>query len=283
MKKTNRPKKPIETESLLSHLIELRDRLIRALLGVLLVFLCLVPFANELYSLLAGPLTASLPEGSSMIAIDVAAPFLIPFKLVMMLAVVLSIPWVLYQAWGFIAPGLYQHERKLVLPLIASTTLLFYSGMAFAYFIVFPLIFGFFSATAPEGVAVMTDIGRYLDFVLGLFLAFGVAFEVPVATVILVYFGITTPDDLTSKRPYVIVGAFVIGMFLTPPDVFSQTLLAVPMWMLFEAGIVFSRMVSRRKQEQEAQDNAQYAGTSRPSKLSAALPTQKTATPKPKG
>lgn len=260
----NRPKRAAEADTLLSHLIELRDRLVRALLGVLVVFLCLAPFANKLYSILAGPLTAQLPVGSSMIAIEVAAPFLIPFKLALMLALVISIPWVLYQAWAFIAPGLYQHERRLVVPLIASTTLLFYAGMAFAYFVVFPLIFGFFTGTAPEGVAVMTDIARYLDFVLALFLAFGIAFEVPIAIIILVYLGITTPSAMAEKRPYVIVGAFVVGMFMTPPDVFSQTLLAVPVWLLFEAGLLFSRVIARKKKERDAAEEARYEAGSDP-------------------
>jgi sec-independent protein translocase protein TatC len=243
---------PEATETLLSHLIELRDRILRMFLAVLVVFLVLFPFANQIYTFLAQPLMAHLPEGTSMIAIEVAAPFLIPFKLVLLLAVVLTIPYTLYQAWAFIAPGLYQHEKRLAAPLVASSTLLFYLGMAFAYFVVFPLIFAFFTATAPEGVAVMTDISRYLDFVIMLFIAFGIAFEVPIATILLVSMGATTPQNLARKRPYVIVGTFVIGMILTPPDIISQTLLALPMWVLFEIGLVLSKIMQRRKAEREA-------------------------------
>jgi sec-independent protein translocase protein TatC len=236
----------------ISHLIELRERLLRVVLAVLLVFLVLFPFANDIYHVLAQPLLAHMPEGTSMIATEVASPFLTPFKLVLVAAIFLAIPYILYQVWGFVAPGLYRHEQRLVLPLVVSSTLLYFLGMAFAYFVVFPLVFGFFIGVAPEGVAVMTDIAKYLDFVLKLFFAFGVAFEVPVATVLLVMVGITTPDALAQKRPYVIVGAFVIGMLLTPPDVVSQTLLALPMWVLFEVGIVMSRVVARRRREAAA-------------------------------
>ncbi|SEQ08403.1 sec-independent protein translocase protein TatC [Ectothiorhodospira magna] len=238
--------------TLLSHLVELRTRLLRSVLAILLVFLVLFPFANPIYTFLAGPLMVHLPEGTSMIAIEVAAPFLIPFKLVLMLAIVISVPFLLYQAWAFIAPGLYRHEKRLAVPLLVSSTVLFYLGMAFAYFVVFPLIFAFFTASAPEGVAVMTDISRYLDFVILLFLAFGIAFEVPIATILLVAMGLTTPDQLAAKRPYVIVGVFVVGMVLTPPDIISQTLLALPMWLLFEIGIVLSRILVRRKAAREA-------------------------------
>ncbi|HFC54275.1 MAG TPA: twin-arginine translocase subunit TatC [Gammaproteobacteria bacterium] len=237
----------------LSHLVELRDRLLRIILVVGLIFLSLVWFANDLYTMLARPLLAHLPESSSMIATEVASPFLTPFKLTLVLSIFLAIPVVLYQAWAFIAPGLYRHERRLVFPLLVSSTLLFYAGMAFAYYVVMPLVFAFFTSTAPEGVAVMTDISRYLDFVLKMFFAFGVAFEVPVATVLLVLTGAITPEKLTGMRPYIIVGAFVIGMLLTPPDVISQTLLAVPMWFLFEAGLFCSRiMLRRRKAAMEA-------------------------------
>ena len=240
------------TETLLSHLIELRDRVLRMFLAIFIVFLALFPFANQIYTFLAKPLMVHLPEGTSMIAIEVAAPFLIPFKLVLLLAVVLAIPYILYQFWAFIAPGLYKHEKRLAMPLVVSSTLLFYLGMAFAYFVVFPLIFAFFTATAPEGVAVMTDISRYLDFVIMLFIAFGIAFEVPIATILLVSMGATTPEKLARKRPYVIVGTFVIGMILTPPDIISQTLLALPMWILFEIGLVLSRMMEKRKAAQRA-------------------------------
>ncbi|MCG5512392.1 twin-arginine translocase subunit TatC [Ectothiorhodospira shaposhnikovii] len=238
--------------TLLSHLVELRTRLLRSVLAILLVFLVLFPFANPIYTFLAGPLMVHLPEGSSMIAIEVAAPFLIPFKLVLMLAIVISVPFLLYQAWAFIAPGLYRHEKRLAMPLLISSTILFYLGMAFAYFVVFPLIFAFFTASAPEGVAVMTDISRYLDFVILLFLAFGIAFEVPIATILLVAMGLTTPQQLAAKRPYVIVGVFVVGMILTPPDIISQTLLALPMWLLFEIGIVLSKILVKKKAAREA-------------------------------
>lgn len=234
-------------QSFISHLLELRDRLLRMILGILALFMCLFPFANDIYHFVAAPLLAILPPGTQMIATQVASPFLTPFKLSMVAAVFLAMPWILYQFWSFVAPGLYQHEKRLALPLMASSVILFYIGMAFAYFIVFPLIFGFMVSVTPEGVAMMTDISSYLDFVLTLFFAFGVAFEVPIATVLLVVSGITTPESLIEKRPYIIVAAFVIDMLLTPPDVFSQTLLAVPMWLLFEAGVFFSRYIIASK------------------------------------
>jgi len=237
-----------EEQGFMSHLVELRDRLLKAVLAVGLLFLCLFWFADDIYTLLAAPLMVHLPN-SSMIAIDVAAPFFIPFKLTLMLCVFLAIPWILYQVWAFVAPGLYMHEKRLVFPMLVSSTLLFYLGVAFAYFVVFPLVFGFFTSVAPTGVEVSTDIGRYLDFVITLFFAFGIAFEVPVATVLVVAVGITTPDQLRKIRPYVFVGAFIIGMFLTPPDIISQTLLAVPMWLLFEVGIIFSTLYAKRIQE----------------------------------
>jgi len=233
-------------ESLITHLIELRDRLIKTLIGVVLVLLCLFPFANEIYSFLAEPLLKHLPESSTMVAIDVASPFLTPFKMVMLLAIVLTIPWILYQLWAFIAPGLYKHEKRLVLPLLASSSILFYLGMLFAYFIVFPLVFGFFTKVTPEGVAVMTDISRYLDFVTKLFIAFGVAFEVPVITFVLIMTGVTTVEKLAGARSYVIVAAFVVGMLLTPPDIISQILLAIPVWLLFELGLLMSKIVNKR-------------------------------------
>ena len=227
-------------QPLIYHLIELRDRLLRVVLVVGVVFIALVPFSNTLFCILSGPLMAHMPDDSSMIAIEVASPFLIPFKLTLFLALFISIPYVLYQLWSFVAPGLYRHERRLAVPLLVSSTVLFYAGAAFAYFVVFPLVFAFFTGTAPEGVSVMTDISRYLDFVLTLFFAFGAAFEVPVFTVLLVWTGMATQESLREKRPYVIVGAFVIGMLLTPPDIISQTLLAVPVWLLFELGVYFS-------------------------------------------
>lgn len=232
-------------QGFLSHLIELRDRLLKMLLAVGILFLCLFWFSDQIYTALAAPLLKHLPDGQ-MIAIDVAAPFFIPFKLTLMLCVFLAVPYLLYQIWSFVAPGLYAHEKKLVVPLLVSSTGLFYLGVSFAYFVVFPLVFGFFTSVVPEGVTVSTDIGRYLDFVITLFFAFGIAFEVPVATVLVVAVGLTTPENLVKIRPYVFVAAFVIGMFLTPPDMISQTLLAIPMWLLYEVGIVFSRIYKQR-------------------------------------
>ncbi len=238
-------------ETLLTHLYELRSRLLWIVGSVMLVFMCLFMFANDLYGYLAGPLMAHMPEGSSMVAIDVASPFLTPFKLVFVLSIVLAIPIILYHVWGFIAPGLYTHEKRLALPIIVSSSILFYIGMAFAYFVVFPLMFAFFTRVAPEGVAVMTDIGRYLDFVMKIFIAFGVAFEVPIITFVLIKLGMTTPDQMAAKRPYVIVGAFVIGMLLTPPDIISQFLLAIPVWLLFELGLLMSRIMINNKSANE--------------------------------
>lgn len=231
--------------SLISHLLELRTRLLYALGGILLVFLPLIPFANEIYSAIANPLLVHLPEGANMIAIEVASPFLIPFKLTMMLSIALAIPWVLYQVWAFVAPGLYGHEKRMALPLVVGGTVLFYAGMAFAYFVVLPLVFAFLTGTAPDGVAVMTDISKYLDFVLTMFFAFGIAFQVPIATFLMVMAGLTTAPSLAEKRPYIIVGTFVIGMLLTPPDIISQTLLALPMWLLFEIGLLLSSRFAR--------------------------------------
>jgi sec-independent protein translocase protein TatC len=242
-------------QTFLEHLVELRSRLLKASLAVFLVLLALLPFAKPLYTLLAEPLTSRLPEGSSMIAIEVASPFLTPFKLCLLLSLVLSIPLVLYQVWAFVAPALYRHERRLARPLLYSSVLLFYIGCAFAYFFVFPMVFGFFASVAPEGVAVMTDINKYLDFVIALFLAFGITFEVPVATIILVATGVTTVEKLTSIRGYVVVGAFALGMLLTPPDVISQTLLAIPMWLLFELGVVMARVLLPNRDEAENQAN----------------------------
>lgn len=252
MTKTNNQDQALSDDTeqpLIYHLIELRDRLLRVVLVVGVVFIALVPFSNNLFTLLSGPLMAHLPDDSSMIAIEVASPFLIPFKLTLFLALFISIPYVLYQLWSFVAPGLYKHERRLAVPLLVSSTALFYTGAAFAYFVVFPLVFAFFTGTAPEGVSVMTDISRYLDFVLTLFFAFGAAFEVPVFTVLLVWTGMATQESLRQKRPYIIVGAFVIGMLLTPPDIISQTLLAVPVWLLFELGVYFSGWFIRQKDD----------------------------------
>ena len=242
-------------ESIVTHLIELRDRLIKIFLGVGLVLLGLFPFANDIYTFLAAPLLKHLPEQSTMVAIDVASPFLTPFKLVLLLAVVVTIPWILYQLWAFIAPGLYKHEKRLVMPLLASSSVLFYLGMVFAYYVVFPLVFGFFTKVTPEGVSVMTDISRYLDFVTKMFIAFGAAFEVPVLTFILVTTGVTTVEALSNARSYVIVAAFVVGMLLTPPDVISQVLLAIPVWLLFELGLLMTRFVNKNSGTVAVTDN----------------------------
>lgn len=225
----------------ISHLIELRSRLLWVVSTVVVVFVGLSFYAKELYAYLAVPLLQHLPKDSSMIAIDVASPFFTPFKLALVAAIFISVPMILYQFWAFVAPGLYRHERRMILPLLFASITLFYLGAVFAYFVVFPLMFQFLTAAAPEGVSMMTDIAKYLDFVLALFFAFGVAFQVPVLTVVLVWTGLTTRESLAEKRPYVIVGIFVIAMFLTPPDAISQTLLAVPMCLLFELGLVFSR------------------------------------------
>jgi sec-independent protein translocase protein TatC len=229
--------------SLMSHLVELRDRVVRMVIAVVAIFACLFYWANDIYVYLAEPLTQHLPEGASMIAIDVASPFLTPFKLVLMLSVFLAMPVILHQCWSFVAPGLYASEKRIAGPLLVSSILLFYAGVAFAYYVVFPLVFGFFTSVGPETVDISTDIGRYLDFVLALFFGFGLAFEVPIATIILVAIGFTTPKKLGEKRPYIIVGAFICGMLLTPPDVISQALLALPMWILFEVGLIASKMI----------------------------------------
>lgn len=247
-------------QSLLDHLIELRSRLLRAVAVVLLLFFALAAFAGDLFTLLAGPLMAHLPAGSTMIATEVASPFLTPFKLALFVAVALAMPYLLYQLWAFVAPGLYHQEKRFALPLTVASVLLFYVGIAFAYFIVFPMVFGFLVVAAPEGVTVMTDISHYLSFVLALFLAFGIAFQVPVATILAVRVGFTTPTRLAGMRAYVLVGAFIVGMLLTPPDVISQTLLAVPMYLLFEAGIVLSRWLVPGWQEVEAQRRGEIPG-----------------------
>lgn len=246
--------------TLLSHLIELRTRLVRIALATIILFLALAPFSEQVFTTVATPLMAQLPEGTSMIATQVASPFLTPFKLAFVCAVFLAMPVILYQVWAFVAPGLYANEKRFVMPLLVSSVFLFYLGVAFAYYVVFPLMFGFFTRVAPEGVAVMTDISAYLDFVIAIFFAFGMAFEVPVATVLLVRTGMVTPSQLGSKRPYVFLGAFVLGMFLTPPDVISQTLLALPMYLLYEAGIVMARLVvpgSKEVEEQQAAASAE--------------------------
>lgn len=236
-------------QPLIVHLIELRTRILHSLAAVLVIFLSLFYFANDLYGYLSEPLRAFLPEGATMIATEVASPFLTPFKLTLVLSIFIAIPYILHQVWSFVAPGLYTSEKRLAMPLLASSVLLFYGGIAFAFYVVFPLIFGFFTSVAPAGVTVMTDINSYLDFVLKLFFAFGLAFEIPIATLLLVWSGATSVESLRKKRPYVVVGCFVFGMLLTPPDVISQLLLALPMWLLFEIGILFALLISRRKAE----------------------------------
>lgn len=235
---------PTPTESFISHLIELRNRLLKVTLGFVLVFIVLFPFANKVYALLAAPMLAKLPAGGQMIATAVTTPFFVPMKVAMMAAFVISLPHTLYQIWAFVAPGLYTHEKKLMVPVITASSLLFLAGMAFAYFAVFPVIFGFIVGSAPVGVAVMTDISQYLDFVMSLFLAFGIAFEVPIAVVLIARFGWVTIAQLKEARGYVIVGAFVIGAIFTPPDIISQFMLAVPLWLLYEAGIVIAQLTN---------------------------------------
>lgn len=230
-------------QPLVQHLLELRGRILKSLIAVLVVFAGLFYFSNDIYVYISEPLRASLPEGSTMIATEVASPFLAPFKLTIVLSLFIAIPFILHQAWGFIAPGLYRHEKIIAIPLLVASIVLFYLGIAFAYYVVFPLIFSFFTSVGPESVTVMTDINSYLDFILKLFFAFGIAFEIPVATVLLVWSGVTSVESLKEKRPYVVVGCFVIGMIMTPPDVISQSLLAIPMWLLFECGILFAQLV----------------------------------------
>lgn len=243
-----------EGQPLVEHLIELRSRLLRSILSVLIIFIPMfVFFANEVYAFVSEPLRVFMPEGTSMIATEVASPFLTPFKLTLVLSIFIAIPYILHQIWSFIAPGLYKTEKKVAIPLLVSSVILFYAGIAFAFYVVFPLIFGFFASLELEGVTIMTDINRYLDFVLKLFFAFGMAFEIPIATVLLVWTGATSVDNLRAKRPYVVVGCFVLGMMLTPPDVISQILLAIPMWILFEAGIFFALFIERSKNAENSE------------------------------
>lgn len=232
-----------DEQPLVTHLTELRNRLLRSVLVVLILLIALFPFANDLYVFVSEPLRVLLPAGTSMIATDVASPFLAPFKLALVVAIIAAMPYILYQAWAFIAPGMYQSEKRIAIPLLVTSVILFYTGLAFAYYVVFPLVFGFFSGVGPEGVSYTPDISRFLDIALKLFFAFGIAFEIPIATVLMIWAGVTTPKDLGKKRPYIIVTCFVVGMLLTPPDVISQALLAVPMWCLFELGIFFGRFI----------------------------------------
>lgn len=240
-------------QSLMSHLLELRARILRCIICVVVVFLALLYFSNDIYRIVANPLVSQLPKGSIMIATDIAAPFFTPIKLTAIIALFVSIPYILYQVWAFVAPALYQQEKRLVLPLVISSTTLFYLGIAFAYFVVFPLAFYFFINSAPADVAINTDITKYLDFVMTLFMVFGISFEVPVAIVLLCWAGVTSPQNLKKKRPYIIVGVFAIAMFLTPPDVFSQTLLAIPMCLLFEIGVFFAQFYRPRQTDDESQ------------------------------
>ena len=241
------PEADDNAQPLVAHLTELRDRLLRSVLAIAICFLCLFYFANDIYAFVSEPLRTLLPAGTSMIATDVASPFLTPFKLTLVASVIIAMPVILFQIWSFIAPGLYQHEKRIAIPLLASSIVLFYTGLAFAYYVVFPLVFGFFSSVGPEGVAYTPDIARFLDMVLKLFFAFGIAFEIPIATALVIWAGLTTPTALAEKRPYIIVACFVFGMLLTPPDIISQALLAIPMWLLFELGLFFSGFIQLKK------------------------------------
>ena len=244
-----------QEQTLLTHLTELRDRLLRAICFVLIIFLALSPFTNDIYTAIAEPLLNQLPDNGRMIATEVASPFLVPFKLTFFVALFISMPYLLYQAWAFIAPGLYDNERHFALPLLLISTVLFYLGTCFAFFVIFPIIFKFFALSAPQGVTFVPDIGHYLDFVLKLFFAFGVAFEVPIITIMLVKTGLTSVKSMSAKRSYIIVGAFAIGMLMTPPDMISQTLLALPMYALFESGLILARvMLPEREKEQSAEE-----------------------------
>ena len=247
----------------IAHLMEMRDRLLRIVLAVVIILAILFPFANDIYEFIARPLMEKLP--GEMIATGTITPFLTPLKLSLISSIFLAMPFILYQFWAFIAPGLYQHERKMVMPLVVSSTLLFYLGMAFAFYVVFPLVFAFIVSTAPDGVTVMTDMADYLDFVLTLFFAFGVAFEIPIATIIVLWTGVVTREALAKGRPYIIVGAFVIGMLLTPPDVISQVLLALPMWVLFEAGLIASRFFVKKREDEAPEPEEEEEPTTRAS------------------
>jgi sec-independent protein translocase protein TatC len=242
-----------DAQPLVAHLTELRDRLLRCILTILVAFLCMFAFANDIYEFVSEPLRALLPEGASMIATEVASPFLTPFKLTLVASIVLTMPMLLFQIWSFIAPGMYQNEKRIAIPILMSSIVLFYAGLAFAYYVVFPLVFGFFSATVPEGVSFTPDIARFLDIALKLFFAFGIAFEIPIATVLLIWAGVTTPQALAEKRAYIVVGCFVFGMLLTPPDIISQALLALPMWLLFEFGVFFGRFIKSKSDDDTEQ------------------------------
>jgi len=243
---------PASSYTLFDHLLELRSRLLNIVVGVLIVFFCLFYFANEIYEYVSKPLMETLPEGGQMIATDVASSFFAPFKLTMVISIFIAMPFILYQIWAFIAPGLYKNEKRLVIPLMLGSTLLFYGGIAFVYYVVFPIIFAFFTSVAPEGVNIATDISSYLDFVLKLFFAFGIVFEIPIVIILLCWTGFTDPDSLRAKRPYVVVGAFVISMLLTPPDIISQIMLAIPMLLLFELGVFIAAMHQKKNDSEES-------------------------------
>lgn len=244
-----------QTHTLFDHLLELRTRLLHAVLGVLVVFCSMIYFAQDIYQYVAQPLLEVMPDGTQMIATDVASPFFTPFKLTIVLAVFIAMPYILFQLWSFIAPGLYKNEKRLIAPLMFGSTLLFYSGIAFAYYIVFPVAFAFFSSVAPDGVTIATDISSYLDFVLKLFFAFGAAFEIPIAIILMCWTGVTSPTSLRAKRPYIVVGAFVVGMLLTPPDIISQTMLAVPMLILFEVGVIVASFYYKEEASELEEEN----------------------------
>jgi sec-independent protein translocase protein TatC len=266
-------------QTFISHLLELRDRLLRAVVVWLLIFVCLFPFASELYALLAQPMLAKLPKGGQMIATEVVTPFFVPLKVAMMSAFLLGLPYILYQAWAFIAPGLYSHEKRLILPLVVSSLLLFLVGMAFAYFLVFPVVFGFVVGIAPAGVAVMTDINKYLDFVITLFLAFGVTFETPVVVVALALTGMVEVAKFKEARPYVIVGAFVIGAIFTPPDVISQIMLAVPLWLLYELGVFLAGILVKDKRARQDEEYKPLSDVEMEAELDRIEDEQKKASP----
>ena len=239
-----------DNQTFVSHLIELRSRLIKAVVFVMVIVIVQLPFAGKIYTLMAKPVMAYLPEGSSMIATGVLSPFLTPFKMVFILGIIISMPFILYQIWAFVSPGLYKKEKRIARPLLFSSIFLFYLGCMFAYFVIFPILFQFIPAISPVGVNYMPDINSYLDIVVRLFFAFGLAFEMPIAVILMILMGVTTPEKLANSRPYVIVGVFVVGMILTPPDMISQTLMAIPMWLLFEVGIVMGRILKKRKTDE---------------------------------
>jgi len=249
------------------HLVELRDILLRSVIAILVVFISLFPFANEVYSFIAAPIINVLPEGGNIIAIGVISPFLTPLKMALIMAVYIAMPYLLYQIWKFIAPALYKREKQMVMPLVVSSTILFYAGLLFSFYVVFPVIFGFLSDIGPSTVDFTPDIQYYLDFVLKVSFAFGVAFEVPIATILLIMFGATTIENLKKNRPYVVIGAFILGMLLTPPDIISQTLIAIPMWLLFEAGLIFAPLFTRKDDETEPEpDDTDPSNPDKPSK-----------------